>query len=148
MYAGFTGGVTTSARQVIRGIRAWPRIFVRIVAGGTGKLLALAKTAARHEANRRESHINGIFELRFVARVGACYTMAFPADLRLRGGRQSARIQHLPLRAGASDMRAAGSVAALALHAWLHGFEIRSGQHVCRVATEAMGDGPVILQHT
>jgi len=90
--AGFTGGVTTSAHAVIRSIRAWPRIFVRIVAGGTGKLLALAKTAARHEANRRESHVNGIFELRFVTRVGACHTMAFPADLCLRDRRQTAGI--------------------------------------------------------
>jgi hypothetical protein len=93
MCAGFTGGVTAPAHTVIRSISARPRIFVRVVARRTSQLFAFAKTAAGHKPDWRESHINRIFELRFIAGVGARHAVAFSADLRLRNRRQTSRIQ-------------------------------------------------------
>jgi len=93
MGAGFAGGMTASAHAVIRYIRARLRIFVRVVTGRTSQFFAFAKTAARHKADRRESHVNRIFELRFIAAIGARHAVALAADLRLGSRGQMSRIQ-------------------------------------------------------
>lgn len=116
----FTAGVAGDALTIVESIGPRPRVFVRIVTGGASERLTLAETAAGHQAYRRESHVHRIFQLRFVTRIRTRDTMALSADLGLRGRRQTPWIQQfVPGRGG--DMRTAGSMAALALDAGLHG---------------------------
>jgi len=126
------------------------------MACNAGERLALAETAAGHQSHGRKTHRYGIFQLGLIARIRRRNAMAFSANLRLRRRSQTPRIEHLAPNCGwfllgfrRRNVRAARSVAALALHARLHGAQIRPVRrraHIGRMAIETMRDGFVILQ--
>ena len=91
--SGRRGGYIRMTRQascVVEVIRARARVLMWIMAGRAGQLSTYAETPACHEADRREAHGDGIFQLGLGAETsGRWSAVALATDLDLSFSRET-----------------------------------------------------------